>query len=137
VRTYPEIGVPEAHHPISHHAGNPVQLEKLAKISTYHAQLFAYFLEKLRSTPDGDGTLLDHSLIIYGAGLGNGNTHVPTNLPIVLAGGGGGQIKGGRHLRFAEDTPLSNLHRTLLGKMGVPVERFGDSDGMVELLADV
>ena len=137
VRTYPEIGVPDGHHPVSHHQGVPDQLEKLAKINIFHLQMFAYFLEKLRSTPDGDGSLLDHSMILYGAGMSNSNIHYHHELPILLMGGGGGQIKGGRHLRFENGTPLSNLHLTLLDKMGIPLEEFGDSTGTLNLLSGV
>jgi hypothetical protein len=136
-RTYPEIGVPDAHHPISHHQNDPVRLAKLAKINAYHVTLFAYFLEKLRSTPDGDGSLLDHVNIVYGAGMSDSNAHDPKNLPILLAGGGAGQLKSGRHLRFAKDTPLANLHVTLLDKLGVHVEQLGDSVGELSQLSTV
>jgi hypothetical protein len=128
-RTYPEIGVPDAHHAISHHQGDPERLAKLAKIDLFNSTLFAYFLGKMRSTPDGDGSLLDHAMIVYGAGMSDSNAHDPRNLPIVLAGGGCGTIKGGRHLRFAKDTPLANLHVTLLDKLGVRVDKLGDSTG--------
>lgn len=137
VRTYPEIGVPEAHHSISHHQNRPAMLDKLARISHLHTKMFAYFLEKLRSTPDGDGSLLDHGMFIYGGGLSNGNLHLHEELPIVLVGGAVGQIEGGRHLRFPKDTPLTNLHLTVLDKMGIAAERLGDSNGRVELLSDV
>jgi hypothetical protein len=128
-QTYPEAGVPDAHHAISHHQGNPVSLAKLAKIDSYKMSLFAYFVEKLRSTPDGNGSLLDHSTIIYGAGMSDGNGHDPKNLPILLLGAGAGQIKSGRHLRYAKGTPLANLHVTLLDKLGVPIDNIGDSNG--------
>jgi hypothetical protein len=134
-RTYPQIGVPDAHHPISHHSGDPVRLAKLAKINTYHASLLASFLEKLRATPDGDGSLLDHVMIVYGAGMSDSNIHDPKNLPILLAGGGAGQLKGGTHLRFPKDTPLANLHLTLLDKLGVHVEKLGDSAGELPQLS--
>ncbi|HXP89042.1 MAG TPA: DUF1552 domain-containing protein [Bryobacteraceae bacterium] len=136
-RTYPEIGVPDAHHPISHHQNDPGRLAKLAKINNYHVTLFAYFLEKLRSTPDGDGSLLDHTTIVYGAGMSDSNAHDPKNLPILLAGGGAGTLKSGRHLRFAKDTPLANLHVTLLDKLGVHVEKLGDSAGELSQLSTV
>ena len=136
VRTYPEIGVPDPHHPISHHQGRADQLEKLAKVNTYHVQMLAHFLERLRSTPDGDGSLLDNSMIVYGAGMADSDTHDHHDLPILLAGGGAGRIKGGRHIRFKED-PLSNLHVTILGKMGIPAERLGDSTGKLEILSEV
>jgi hypothetical protein len=134
-RTYPEIGVPDAHHPISHHQNDPARLAKLAKINTYHTTLFASFLEKLGSTPDGDGSLLDHVMIVYGAGMSDSNAHDPKNLPILLAGGGAGQLKGGSHLRFPKDTPLANLHITLLDKLGVHVETLGDSAGELSELS--
>jgi hypothetical protein len=137
VRTYPEIGVAEPHHPVSHHRQRPEQLEKLAKINTFHMQIFGRFLEKLRSTDDGDSTLLDQSMILYGAGMSNSNAHEPTDLPIVLAGGGGGQVRGGRHVRLPAETPLANLHLTVLDKMGIPAERLGNSTGEVAVLSDV
>ena len=130
-RTYPEIDVPDAHHPLSHHRNVPEALTKLTKINTYHLTLFASFVEKLRSTPDGDGSLLDHMVLMYGAGMSDSNSHSPYNLPIVLLGGGAGQLAGGRHLVYSDRdrTPLANLHVTLLDKLGVPVERMGDSTG--------
>jgi Protein of unknown function (DUF1552) len=137
LRTYPEIGVPEPHHPTSHHNGDPVALEKLARINTLHLQMFAHFVEKLRSTPDGDGSLLDHSTIIYGAGLSNPDVHDHHQLPLLLVGGGGGQIKGGRHLKYPADTPMTNLHLAVLDKLGISVENFGDSTGKLELLSGV
>ena len=137
VRTYPEIGVAEPHHPVSHHRHRPEQLAKLAKINTFHMRIFGRFLEKLRSTADGDGSLLDHAMVVYGAGMGNSNAHDPLDLPIVLAGGGGGAIKGGRHVRLPEGTPLANMHLTVLEKMGIPAERLGDSTGELPILSDV
>jgi hypothetical protein len=134
-RTYPQIGVPDAHHPISHHQNDPVRLAKLAKINAYHVGLFAGFLKKLQSTPDGDGSLLDHVMIVYGAGMSDSNSHDPKNLPILLAGGGAGRLKGGAHLRFAKDTPLANLHLTLLDKLGVHADRLGDSAGELSELS--
>jgi Protein of unknown function (DUF1552) len=135
--TYPQIGVPDAHHPISHHQNDPTRLTKLAKINTYHITLFASFLNKLRSTPDGDGSLLDHVMIIYGAGMSDSNAHDPKNLPILLAGGGADRLKSGRHLRFPKDTPLANLHVTLLDKLGVHVENLGDSAGELSQVSTV
>jgi hypothetical protein len=135
-RTYPEIGVPEAHHPTSHHANSPEKLGKLEKINTFHVSLFAYFLEKLKSTPDGNGSLLDHSMYLYGSGMGNPDVHDHANLPIVVAGGGAGKLTGGRHVKYPELTPLANLHLTLLDKAGVHLDSFADSRGRVdELLA--
>ena len=133
---YPEIGIPDPHHPFTHHQGDPVKIEKARQVNIFHAEMFAYYLDKLRSTPDGDGSLLDHSMIVYGSGFGDGNLHIPKNLPVLLAGGASGQIAGGRHIRYpGTDTPLTNLHLTLLDKMGIPVEKFGDSNGKLELLA--
>ncbi len=136
-RTYAEIGVPDAHHPISHHQRDPEKLAKLTKINQYHVTLFAEFLERLRSTPDGDGSLLDHVQIVYGAGMSESNSHRPQNLPILLVGGGAGT--GGRHIKYAEGTPLANLHLSLLDQMGVPVETLGHSTGRlpIEPLSDV
>ena len=131
-RTYPEVGVPEAHHPTSHHGNDPEKLEKLAKINAYHVSLFAYYLEKLKSTPDGDGSLLDHSMILLGSGMGNPDVHNHVNLPIVVAGGGAGKLKGGRHIKYEEPTPLANLHLTLLDKVGIHVDSFADSKGRID-----
>ena len=137
VRTYPEIGVAEPHHPVSHHRQREEQLVKLAKINTFHMSMFGRFLEKMRGTFDGDGTLLDQSMVIYGAGMGNSNAHDPLDLPIVVAGGGGGTLKGNRHVRLPEGTPLANMHLTLLEKMGMPAERLGDSTGELPILSGV
>ena len=128
-RTYPEIGVLEPHHPVSHHQNRPEPLEKLARINAFHMKLFAHFLEKLKSTPDGDGSLLDNSMFVYGAGLSNSDVHYHHDLPILLVGGGGGQIKGGRHVKYSIDTPLANLHVTVLDKLGISMDRLGDSSG--------
>jgi len=132
-RPYPFIGVPEAHHSISHHQNDPAKLAKCAKVNTYHIELLARFAGKLRATPDGDGNLLDHSMILQGSGLSNSDQHSHIDLPLVLVGGGGGQLEGGRHLRFPKDTPMNNLHMALLEKVGVDMERFGDSTGGVDL----
>ena len=132
-RTYPELEIPEAHHHLSHHGNDAVKNAKLVKINTYHARLFADFVEKLRSTPDGDGSLLDHVMILYGSGMSDGHSHDPKNLPVLLMGGGAGQINGGRHLRFATGTPLGNLHLTLADKFGVHLDKLGyDSTGRLE-----
>jgi hypothetical protein len=135
-RTYPEIGVPDAHHPTSHHRNRPEQLEKLTKINTYHISLYAYFLEKLRATPDGDGSLLDHGIYMLGSGMGNPDIHDHRNLPALVAGGGNGKLKGGRHIRYSERTPMANLHLTLLDKVGVRMDRFGDSMGKIAELME-
>jgi hypothetical protein len=135
-RAYTEIGVPDPHHPLTHHGNDPEKIAKVAKINAFHVSLFAYFVEKLRATPEGDGTLLDHSLYLYGSGMGNPNVHDHVNLPILVAGGGAGTVKGGRHLRFAESVPLANLHLTLLERAGVRMDAFADSRGKIdELLA--
>jgi hypothetical protein len=132
-RPYPFIGVPEAHHSVSHHQNDPIKLAKAAKINAYHIDLLARFAGKLRDIKDGDGTLLDHSMILQGSGLSNSDQHSHIDLPLVLVGGGAGQLKGGRHLRFPKDTPMNNLHMSLLEKIGVPVEKFGDGTGSMEL----
>jgi hypothetical protein len=134
-RAYPEIGVPDAHHPISHHQGDADKIEKCAKVNAFHMQMFAYFLERLRSTPDGEGSLLDSSILMYGSGMSDGNQHNHLNLPVLLAGGGSGQIKGGRHVRYPKGTPVANLHLTLLDKLGVSVDAFGDSTGQLSELS--
>ena len=136
-RTYPEIGVRDPHHPLSHHQNKPESLEKLAKINVFHLEMFAYYLEKLQSTPDGDGSLLDHIMLLYGSGMGDSNAHTPRDLPILLAGGGTGQIKGGRHIRVPEGTPLSNLYLTMLNKLGVRADSIGDSTGQMHQLSSV
>jgi hypothetical protein len=135
-RVYPEAGVTEPHHPVSHHQGDPEQIAKLAKINAYHVSLFAYFLGKLKATRDGDGSLLDHSIYLCGSGMGNPDVHDHTNLPILVAGGAAGSMKGGRHIRYEEPTPLANLHLTLLEKVGVHLESFADSRGKVEELLE-
>jgi hypothetical protein len=131
-RTYPELGINEAHHPLSHHDNDPAKLASLAKIDAYHITLFSYFVNRLRATADGDGSLLDHVMLIYGAGMADGNEHSPFDLPILLVGGGAGQLRGGRHLRYPKGTPLANLHLTLLDKLGVPAGKIGDSTGEFE-----
>ncbi len=134
-RTYPQIGVPEPHHPTSHHGGDPVKLEKLAKINAYHVSMFAYYLEKLKSTQDGDGNLLDHSTIMLGSGLGNPDVHDHLNLPIVVAGGAG-RMKGGRHIQYEKPAALANVHLTMLDWVGVHLDKFGDSTGKVSELLE-
>jgi len=131
-RTYPEVGVSDPHHPLTHHGNDPEKIAKVAKINRFHVSLFAEFLEKLKAVPEGDGSLLDHSLYLYGSGMGNPNVHDHTNLPILVAGGAAGKLRGGRHIRFAHPTPLANLHLTLLEKFGVPLESFADSNGTVD-----
>ncbi|MBL9169189.1 MAG: DUF1552 domain-containing protein [Verrucomicrobiales bacterium] len=133
-RTYPEIGVPDPHHPLSHHGNDPAKIARMAKINEFHVSLFAEFLGKLKATREGNGTLLDHSLYLYGSGIGNPNIHDHTNLPILVAGGAAGGMKGGRHLRYDRPVPLANLHLTLLDKAGVRLDKFGDSNGRVDEL---
>jgi Protein of unknown function (DUF1552) len=136
-RPYPQIGIPDPHHQLSHHQGDPAKLEKCTRIQTYHVTLFAGYLEKLRSTPDGDGSLLDHMIVVYGAGLSNSDRHSHGPLPTLVLGGGAGTIAGGRHLVYPDDTPLANLHVTLLDRLGVPVERLGDSTGRFNELSEL
>ena len=132
-RAFPLIGVSEGFHSLSHHSGNTQKIADLAKVNTHLMSLFVYLLERLQATSDGSGTLLDHSIVLYGGGLGNGNFHEPKRLPLVLAGGGDGELKGGRHIRYPSGTVLSNLHVALLQKVGVPVEEVGDSTGPLSL----
>ncbi len=126
-RTYPQIGVPDPHHPVSHHVDDPAKLAMLAKINQYHVSLFAYLIDKLDKTEDGDGTLLDHTTYLLGSGLGNPNVHNHQNLPIVVASGAGSRIPGGRHVKYDELTPLANLHLTLLDDAGAHLDAFADS----------
>lgn len=133
-RTYTEIGVPDPHHPLSHHGNNPEKIAKIAKINQFHMSLFAEFLTKLKATREGNGTLLDHSLYLYGSGMSNPNVHDHTNLPILVAGGAAGKMKGGRHIRYAKAAPLANLHLTMLDKVGVRIDKFADSNGRVNEL---
>ena len=133
-RPYPQIGVPEPHHPLTHHQNVPEKMDKCAKIQTYHVRLFADYLEKLRSTPDGDGSLLDHVILLFGGGISHSDRHTHGPLPTLVVGGGAGTIKGGRHLVYPEHTPLANLQLTLLGALGVPTEKLGDSTGQLKEL---
>jgi hypothetical protein len=132
-RTFPNIGVADQHHAVSHHRNDPELIAKKAKIDTYQVQLLAYFLDKLKATPDGDGSLLDHSLVVYGGGMGNGNLHRHTDLPCLLAGKLGGQFTTGRHLAYPENTPMTNLLLTILASVGVRQETLGDSTGGLNL----
>jgi len=130
-RTFPMLAISEGFHPASHHQNNPERLENLTKINTYHVGLIAYFLAKLKATPDGDGNLLDHSLILYGSGMSNSNIHNHSPLPVLVAGGAAGRMKGSRHLKYPEETPMSNLLLTILHKAGVEQEKVGDSTGLL------
>ncbi len=133
-QSYPEVGVPDAHHSVSHHQMDPGRLEQYAKINTYHVDLLSGFLQQLQATPDGDGSLLDHSLILYGGGISDGDQHSHIDLPLILAGGGAGRLKGGRHVRYPTDTPMANLLLTMLDKTGaVRPEQLGDSTGRLPL----
>jgi hypothetical protein len=134
-RAYPEIGIADDHHSLSHHQNNAVAIDKLFQIHRFHMKLFVYYLEKLRSVPDGDGNLLDNMVMLYGSALSDGNSHMHENLPLLLVGGAGGGIKGGRHLRVPNLTPMTNLHLAVLDKLGVPVEKLGDSTGKLDLLS--
>ena len=132
-RAYPEIGVSDAHHPLSHHQDDPGKLERLHKVNEYHFQQFAHLVKTLAETPEGDGTMLDHSLMFYGAGISDSNTHFHDNLPIALVGGQATGLRGGRYIRHPEDTPIANLYVTILDRMGLRVDEFGDSTGLLDL----
>ena len=136
-RSYGEIGLPEAHHSMSHHGNNPDKMAVFSKLNTYHVETFAYFLKKLHAIPDGDGTLLDHAIVLYGSGMSDGNTHNNFNVPVVVIGGRDLQMKGNRHLTYPKGTPLANLSLNLMDKFGVNLERFGDSTGKLDLLSGV
>jgi hypothetical protein len=133
-RTYPEIGVTEPHHPLTHHGNDPEKIARMAEINQYHVTLFSEFLQQLRQTPEAGGTLLDNVLYLYGSGMGNPNLHDHINLPIVVAGGAAGNMRGGRHITFDRPTPLANLHLTLLDRVGVPLDSFADSNGRIDPL---
>jgi hypothetical protein len=136
MRTYPEIGVPDPHHPLTHHRGNPEWIERVTKVNTMHVELFAGFIDKLKTTPDGDGSLLDHSMIVYGSGLSDGNRHAHDDLPVLIVGRGG-NLRMGNHVVYPKGTPMTNLFMTLLDRMGVQAEKIGDSTGRVEHLTAV
>jgi hypothetical protein len=136
-RPYPQLGIPEPHHPLTHHQNDPAKMDKCAKIQTYHVKLFTDYLEKLRSTPDGESTLLDSLVILYGGGISNSDRHTHGPLPTLVVGGGAGALKGGRHLVYPENTPLTNLQLTLLNVMGVPAETLGDSTGQFRELSGI
>jgi hypothetical protein len=132
---YTQIGHTEPHHPLTHHRGIPVRMKQAGEVNQYHARLFAYFLDKMKSTQEAGGSLLDHSMIIYGAGMGDADIHNQWNLPIAFFGGANGQVKGGRHIQSPPKTPLSNLHVTVLELAGIPTEKFGISSGKLDLHA--
>ena len=133
-QTYPELGFTEPYHPVTHHQGDPVKIAKALQINIYHAQMFSYYLEKMRSTSDGDGSLFDHTAVIYGSGMSDGNIHLPSNLPILLTGGASGRIRSARHIRYPENTPVANLWLTLLDMADVRIDRLGDSTGRLNPL---
>lgn len=134
-RPYPQLGIPEPHHPLTHHQGNAEKMAKCTRIQTYHVALFAAYLEKLAATPDGDGSLLDHTILLFGSGISNSDRHTHGPLPTLLVGGGAGAITGGRHVVYPENTPLTNLQLSLLAAMGVRMDQFGDSSGRLTELS--
>jgi hypothetical protein len=135
-RAYTEIGISEGHHPLTHNGNNPEMVAKVARINQYHMSLFGYYLDKLKSTKEGDGSLLDNMVVLCGSGMGNPDVHDHVNLPILVAGGGAGSLKGGRHIRYSEPTPMANLHLTLLEKVGVELDSFADSSGKIKELME-
>jgi hypothetical protein len=137
LRTYPEIGVPDPHHPLTHHGGKKDWIERVTQVNVFHTRLFTHFLKKMKSTPDGDGSLLDHSMIVYGSGLSDGDRHTHEDLPVLLFGRGDGTLRPGRHIVYPSETPMTNLFLTLLDRMGVQPEKIGDSSGRVDQLTEV
>ena len=137
IRTYPEIGVPDPHHPLTHHGGKADWIERVTQINTHHMELFAYFIQQLKSIPDGDGTLLDRCMIVYGSGIADGDQHSHENLPVLLVGRGGGSLTPGRHVVYPDGTPMTNLYLTLLDRLGVREDALGDSTGRIEHLTDI
>jgi hypothetical protein len=136
-RTYPELGIGDVHHSLSHHQGNEISLEKLYRINRYHSELVTYYLDKLRTTPDHDGSLLDNMIVMYACSMSDGNDHLLQDLPCVLFGGGSGRLKGSRHIRYTDNTPISNLYLTILDKLDVEMDNFGDSTGRLDDLLTV
>ncbi len=137
VRSYPEIGVPDSHHPLSHHQNNAEKLGRLARVNLFHMKQFAYLVDRLAATPDGDGSMLDRTMLLYGSGMSDSNLHIPTNVPTLLVSGKGFGITGNRYIEVPERTPLANLQLTMLDRFGLPVERFGDSNGELPILSAV
>jgi hypothetical protein len=135
--SYPEIGIEDGHHPLSHHRGNEDNIAKLRKINAFHVSLFGHFLDRLKNTPDGDGSLLDHSMLVYGSSLSDGNKHLHNDLPVLLAGGGNGSLKPGRHVTYEKDTPMTNLYMSMLDRIGIHPESIGDSTGKVAHLSEL
>jgi hypothetical protein len=136
-RSYNEIGLAEAHHSMSHHGNNPEKMAVFSKLNTYHVETLAYFLKKLQAIPDGDGTLLDHTVTLYGSGMSDGNTHNNYNVPVVLVGGKDQALRGNRHLKYPKGTPLANLMLSVMDKFGIDMDKFGDSTGELDLLTGV
>jgi hypothetical protein len=136
MRTYPEIGVPDPHHPLTHHRGNAEWIERVTQVNVMHMELFADFVRRMKETPDGDGSLLDHTMIVYGSGLSDGNRHTHEDLPVLLVGRGGG-FRTGQHIAYEAHTPMTNLFLTLLDRMGVQAEQIGDSTGHIEHLTEL
>jgi hypothetical protein len=134
-RNYPTIGVSDGHHDLSHHGGDEAKKQKIAKINQFHISQFAYFIEKLKSVREGAGTLLDNCMVVYGSGIGDGNRHNHDELPVLVAGQGGGTIQTGRHIRYHKDTPMTNLYLSMLERVGAPAQRIGDSSGTLSNLA--
>ena len=137
LRTYPEIGIPDCHHPLTHHKGQADMIEKVSQINRHHMELFSGFVAKLASSPEGDGTLLDHSMILYGGGLADGNRHQHDHLPAMLVGGACGTLKTGRYVNLASNTPMTNLYVSMLNRMGVPIEKLGDSTGPLKEISEL
>lgn len=137
MRTYPEIGVPDPHHPLTHHRNNKDWMARVEQINVFHAELFAYFIGKMKATQDGDSNLLANSLVVYGSGLSDGNRHTHEDLPVMVVGQGGGLLRTGRHVVYDKQTPMNNLYLTLMDGMGVPTESLGDSTGKLDYLTDV
>jgi hypothetical protein len=135
-RSYREIGVPEGHHGLSHHRNDPVLMDKIAAINHHHMEQFAYFLAKLKATKEGEGSLLDSTVVVYGSGIGDGNRHNHDDLPVLLAGGSR-QFSTGRHVRYSQGAPVSSLYLSILDGAGVPTEQFGDSQGRLQFLTDL
>ena len=136
-RSYKQIEVPDGHHSVTHHQNDPDKIDKTIKINEFHVKTFAYYVDKMKNTPDGDGSLLDHSMLLYGSSISDGNKHTHDDLPLVLVGGGNGQIKGGRHLSYPNETPMNNLLVAMLDKAGVKTEKFGDATGEIDRLSEV
>jgi hypothetical protein len=136
-RSYREIEISDGHHDCTHHQNDPVKIGKTIKINTHHVNQFSYLIKRMKETPDGDGSLLDHSMILYGSSINDGNRHTHTDLPLALIGGASGKLKGGRHIRYPEETPMNNLLLSMLDKVGVPTEKLGDSTGKLEHLSEI